>query len=87
MKLNKAYKWKTTSMEATLMEVDLDGRQLQWKITSKEDDINGRQHQLKTSIEDDLKGRKHQWKTTSVVVFHLGRLALRSSFMRSSSVS
>ena len=50
IKLNKAYKWKTMSID------DLNGRQPQWKTTSMKDDLNGRRPQWRTP----------QWKTTSI---------------------
>ena len=51
MKSNKAYKWKTTSMED-----DLNGRWPQCKTTSIEDNLNERRPEWKTnSIEDDIK--------------------------------
>ena len=44
MKLNKAYKWKTTSMED-----NLNIRWPEWRTTSTEDDLNRRQPQWKTT--------------------------------------
>ena len=60
----------------TSMEYDFDGKRLQWKTTSMENNFNGRQlnrrqpHVKATSIEedqmeDDLNGRLPLWKTTS----------------------
>ena len=54
------------------MEEDLSRRRPQWKTTSVEDDLTGRQTHWKryqwktTSLEDNLGGRRPQWKTTSV---------------------
>ena len=45
----------------TLMEGDLNGRQHQKKTTSME-----KQPQWKTTLMDDLKGRRPQGKTTSM---------------------
>ena len=47
----------------TTMEDDHNGRWPQWKTTSMEDNLNGRQ---RTSIEQDFNGRWPQWKTTSI---------------------
>ena len=41
----------------TSMEDDLRERQPQWKMTLKEDDLNG---------EDVLNGRRSRWKMTSI---------------------
>ena len=47
------------------MEYDLNGRRLQWKMTSIKEDHNGRRPQWKTtSMKDNLNGRQPQLKTT-----------------------
>ena len=51
------------------MEGDLQGSlpKHQWKITSMEDNLNGRRPEWKTnSMVDDLNGRQPQWKTISM---------------------
>ena len=45
----------------------LNEGQLQWKTTSREDNLILRRSQWKTnSIEDDFNGRQHLWKTISM---------------------
>ena len=73
--------WKRNSMNK-----DLNGKQIQRKMTSMKDDLNGRHPQWKTaSMEDSLNGRWLQLKTTSREDHLYGSLSLSLVQARASS--
>ena len=61
--------WRSTQRK-------MPSRILQQKMTSMEDNLNGKQSQQKTTtVEDDLNGRWPQWKMTSMKYKLIGHLA------------